>query len=571
MNNIEFIPFNINFPVKIFSKNKINFENKKTRDRVFNRSIYSYKYENSKNHVPEERWELLLLLAKEIKQDIEQKYKKDILSISAFGSSLYSKNNNDYDFLVIVNGNKFDMLEKYISIEKSKYKIGISIKGKDNFINGIIDKESPVPIRLQSQIIYRTVISLSKRHIPIIGYDFIYDKELFINNCYAQVSDLLSNSYDLYYLNKKKLPNKDRSRKISSRLYEASLYLGEIDPTKKIKQIQKEIYNNKISEISLNESKKIFDNFRKTFNKSMLNYNLKKTPKKNPLRILNNKKAKDIITQRLKKYWKFAKLPYEWIEKIIEILDKYNYDESLAIKKIRKYFPEIVDEKSKKYSIKLSNFRKRKVDILSNYISKKMLNGIVVDFGGRSDDFSKHLLNKNKSIKKIYVTDVGSYIKKTENDSIEFVVQPSLNSIPIHDKAANTIIISMVLHHIPRENYKSLFREIKRVTSDNGRTIVIEDSYPKNYDKKNLDKNYLSDFMNLGSKAKTDILYFYDWFGNRLMRNRDTIPVIQNFRPIEKWIKIFKNNGFKCKEYEFITTPNKCLFPPKSILIFEKS
>ena len=32
-----------------------------------------------------------------------------------------------------------------------------------------------------------------------------------------------------------------------------------------------------------------------------------------------------------------------------------------------------------------------------------------------------------------------------------------------------------------------------------------------------------------------DIPYFYDWFGNRLMRNRDKIPINYNYKTMEEW------------------------------------
>ena len=67
----------------------------------------------------------------------------------------------------------------------------------------------------------------SRRHIPIIGYDFVNNKKVFLKNSYAQVSDLLNNAYELYYLKNKKsdLKDRDRSRKILSRIYEAISYM----------------------------------------------------------------------------------------------------------------------------------------------------------------------------------------------------------------------------------------------------------------------------------------------------------------------------------------------------------
>ena len=162
---IDKTPFEVNFPLKILDNKKVNFRNKKEREKLFKRHIYYYKYGKIKNSFLEKRNKIFFSLAKEVVKFLRKKYSYlDILSVSIFGSSLYSKNSGDFDFLVITKGNIFSYDEaKLVIIENGsevKHPVGISIKGIENFSKGVFDEKSNVSLNLQSQIIYRTAISL---------------------------------------------------------------------------------------------------------------------------------------------------------------------------------------------------------------------------------------------------------------------------------------------------------------------------------------------------------------------------------------------------------------------------
>ena len=269
--NIKPINFRINYPITIFKKNKINLQNKKQRERLFKRNIYYYLYKNKKNNLLNERWKIFLDLATRVKEYLSKKNRHtEVLSISVFGSALHSSKNDDYDFLAIVKGNKFDNIKINIKLDKKNHSVGISVKGKENFINGILDEKSSFNKELQTKIINRTSISLPYRHLAILGYDFKENKKIFVNNCYAQVYDLLINTHKTYYLKKseKEISNKTRARKILSRLFEASKYLSIINPNKKIEKIQKEILSLKSEKkYSLRKNKELFKRFVKYYNK----------------------------------------------------------------------------------------------------------------------------------------------------------------------------------------------------------------------------------------------------------------------------------------------------------------
>lgn len=293
--------------------------------------------------------------------------------------------------------------------------------------------------------------------------------------------------------------------------------------------------------------------------------------KKEALRILSNDKLKRNIKERLENYWKCAKLPYKWIFPILEILSRYHYDEDLAIKEVRKRFPSISNKNSLDYSKKLREFRKIKVRNLAKRIENDVSGKLIADVGGRSDDFVEQILLLKKSISKVYVTDLCSFTTRSKNPKVNFVVQSSLTKMPFIEKSIDTIILSMVLHHLENKCQKDMIKNLISSLKNKGKIILIEDTYPKKINLKEYDK-ITKDFLKFKSRDKKRILYFYDWFGNRLMRNRDNIALFYNYRTMEEWEKIFEKYGMRVIKSEFVKINKSCLdiFSPKAVMVFQK-
>ncbi|MBI2449203.1 hypothetical protein HYV49_02815 [Candidatus Pacearchaeota archaeon] len=567
---LDKIPFEINFPLKILNNKKVNFRNKKEREKLFKRHIYYYKYGKIKNSLLEEREELFYNLAKEVIRFLAKKHSDlDILNISVFGSALYIKNPGDFDFLVIVKGNRFLYEETKL---KAKYSVGISIKGIENFSGGLFDVKSDISLNLQSQVIYRTAISLFRRHIPIIGYDFINNRKAFFKNAYAQVSDLLNNAYELYYLkkHKTKLNNKERVGKILSRIYEAISYIVLLENSKVVKKFRKKIYKKIRKGVNLPEAKRIFGEMSVLYKKKIGRLDKNRRNKGDVLKVLLDNRLRRNIKERLENYWKSARLPYKWIPRILNILTKHHYNEDLAIKEVRKRFHSIPNKDSLNYSRKLENFRKIKVKNLAKRIGKDISGKFIADIGGRADDFVEQIIQLKKSVKKAYVTDLYSFTKRSKNPKIDFVVQSSSTKLPFNKGSINTMILSMVLHHLEKKYQKHMIKNLISSLQNKGKIVLIEDTYPKKivgeYDENT------KEFLRFNPHEKRRILYFYDWFGNRLMRNRDNIPLFYDYRTMEQWKELFEKHGLKQIKSEFIkenpSAPD--IFPPKALMVFQK-
>ncbi len=575
---INKVPFEIDFPLKILTSKKVKFEDKKTRERIFRRHVYYYKYGKIRNNLLEKNNQIFLDLAKKVKKFLKKEHPPiKVLNISVFGSSLYSKNNDDFDFLVIVKGNIFSYKKIKLSAIKNgkriNYPVGISIKGIENFTKGIFDSKSNVSLNLQSQIIYRTTISLFRRHIPLIGYDFVNNNKTFLKNGYAQVSDLLGNAYELYYLKNKstKLSDGERSRKILSRVYEAISYMNFLDNSKEINIFRKKIFFKIEKAAKLPESKKFFDNVSLFYEKKTSIFRKNFRDKQEILSVLQDASLKDNIKKRLENYWRDVGLPYKWINQIIKILLKYHYNEDLAIKVIREKFPSIQNESSQDYSDKLKVFRRIKVKNLAKRIIKDIFGKIIVDVGGRTDDLVEQIIILNRKIKKAYVTDLYSSTTRSKNQKISFVVQPSSTKMPFSKNSVDTVILSMVLHHLTIKQQKAMIKNLRKYLKKDGMILLIEDTFPEKIDSNKYTK-VIKNFLGFNILDKKRILYFYDWFGNRLMRNRDSIHLFYNYKTMEEWKEIFERYGMKQIKSEFIME-NKAhpdIFPPKAIMIFQK-
>lgn len=262
------IPFKINYPLEILEDRNIDFTNEERREEIFSRNIYYYLFDGKKNNILQKKSRFFLDIGKKVEEYMQARYPNlEVLSISLFGSSSILNNPPDYDFLVITNGNTTLIEEPKVILNGQSIQTGISIKGVDNYINGFKKPDESIQSERIEAIIDRTAVSLFKRHIPIIGKDFVNNEKEFMNNVYAQVSDLLHNSYELFYLKHKEkhFSEEERAVKILKRCYEASSYLGLINTDNKIREIRKKLYFALKNKLDLKKGKIIFKEFQKIY------------------------------------------------------------------------------------------------------------------------------------------------------------------------------------------------------------------------------------------------------------------------------------------------------------------
>lgn len=269
------IPFQINYPLKIFHPRKeIDFMDQEERKKLFERNIYYNLFGKRRNSLLENKSQLFFKLGEEVLEYMKINYSNlKVLNLSLFGSSTVLENPGDYDFLAITSGNIFDLQEPILELNGDKIQTGISIKGVENYLNGFQKKDESIQSKRLEQIIDRTAISLFRRHIPLFGKDFVNNEKEFLKNAFAQVSDLINNAYELFYLRQENyfIPEKKRAKKLLTRIYEATSYLGSVDSDKRIQKMREEIYLTLKDKYELEKSKNLFDRFEKLYEEKVHN------------------------------------------------------------------------------------------------------------------------------------------------------------------------------------------------------------------------------------------------------------------------------------------------------------
>lgn len=263
------IPFKINYPLEIFHPTKeIEFKDERERKKLFERNIYYNLFGEKRNNLLENKSQLFFDLGVEVLDYINVKYPNlQVCNLSLFGSSTVLENPGDYDFLAITQGSIFSLDEPIVNLKGKNIQTGISIKGIDNYLNGFKKPDNSIQSNMLEQIIDRTAISLFRRHIPLMGRDFINNEEEFLKNAYAQVSDLINNAYELFYLIRedKFVPEEVRAKKLLTRSYEATSYFAAVDSNKRIQEMREEIYLALKSKYEIEKSKNIFDRFGRLY------------------------------------------------------------------------------------------------------------------------------------------------------------------------------------------------------------------------------------------------------------------------------------------------------------------
>ncbi len=277
------IPFKINYPLEIFHITKeIDFMNQEEREKLFERNIYYNLFGEKRNNLLEKKHKLFFYLGNKVLDHMNLNYPNlNILSLSLFGSSTVLDNPGDYDFLAITSGDIFDLEEPILELNGERIQSEISIKGVENYLHGFKRKYNTPRVKILEQIIDRTAISLFRRHIPLFGKDFVNNEEEFLKNAFAQVSDLVNNAYELFYLKQDNyfIPKEKRAKKLLTRVYEATSYFGAMDSDERIQEMREEIYLALVDKYELRKSKELFDRFGRFYEKKVSKkekYSLKK-------------------------------------------------------------------------------------------------------------------------------------------------------------------------------------------------------------------------------------------------------------------------------------------------------
>jgi ubiquinone/menaquinone biosynthesis C-methylase UbiE len=294
-----------------------------------------------------------------------------------------------------------------------------------------------------------------------------------------------------------------------------------------------------------------------------------------PIKYLESLQDSDcyiFIEELLKKYWTISKLPIERLPIILEILQCHTEEPELAISLIFKQFPDLVDRSSSFYQ-NYQGARDERIKMFSDLLIPYIQGTVIADVGGGDGNMVEQIMSRVPTIEKAYVTDIVNSSNKSNNSKVEFVWQKSPENTSLLPNSISNVILSTVLHHIEPETRAHFLSHIIEILEEEGRLIVIEDSYPQNFQKEDLHSDLDLKFSLLSQKQKKDILGFFDWWGNRFLKNKIEIPIPCTFQTIEEWKQTFDDLGLKEINIQYLGIPeiHAHVMVPKTILVYEKA
>lgn len=101
--------------------------------------------------------------------------------------------------------------------------------------------------------------------------------------------------------------------------------------------------------------------------------------------------------------------------------------------------------------------------------------------------------------------------------------------------------------------------------------LLVEDSFPEALPPQ-ATPDLEQAFLTLTIDQRMQILYFLDWWGNRLMKNRPDIPLPCTFKTINGWQHYLQRFGFQTTHADFYGFPPlpTHMMSPKAILVAKK-
>lgn len=278
----------------------------------------------------------------------------------------------------------------------------------------------------------------------------------------------------------------------------------------------------------------------------------------------------NFLLTMLTSYWKRSNLPFHQLPGIFLLLQRNADDSEQAMLALHHYYPEMKQAGSL-FMQRYQQARARKFDYYAQYLSEHVRPGVLVDIGAGDIQLVDNLVSNSAGITDAYATDIFPSNLVSKRHNVHFVVQESETATPFEDNAADTIIISTMLHHMQPNARQKLLRHVFSVLKPGGVFLLVEDSFPEDAPLANSELEHA--FLSLTKNQRMQCLYFLDWWGNRLMKNRPEIPLPCTFKTIDEWHAYLQGFGFEDMQAEFYGFPElpTHMVAPKVIMAATKT
>lgn len=284
-------------------------------------------------------------------------------------------------------------------------------------------------------------------------------------------------------------------------------------------------------------------------------------------KFLGDQKLADFIFSNLRQSLKSIGFSAELIANLIDSLAKIG----VSTFDIEKFGDTHKKELREVYTIGF--FQKFVPDYFSKYVvSVTPIRGKIVDVGCGTGILAK-LYAESKNFDEVIGIDINPYPEwdMFAKSNIRFQVVKENDFIDFLSKEQpDSLSITWTLHHMEFDEQKRYLEYIYKIMKNGSRAIILEDSYSTVLTPENGTDLY-NQFISLSVGDRTKAMSVYDWIANRVLAQRNKVPIPFGYRTVEKWESLFAEVGFKKVSEEFIGFPeNRDINTPQSIMVFEK-
>lgn len=140
----------------------------------------------------------------------------------------------------------------------------------------------------------------------------------------------------------------------------------------------------------------------------------------------------------------------------------------------------------------------------------------------------------------------------------------------LNNEKPQTVVMTWTLHHMEYAEQERYLQTLYSALESRARFVILEDSYSDTLTPENGEQVY-KDFMHWDKDKRRSIMGAYDWVANRILEQRDKVPMPFTYRTVEEWSSLLSKVGFTVAKAKFIGFPeNRDINTPQSLLVAVK-